>query len=167
MHFVNCCCKHKQFIFNSGCNPTQHLLPNQIFLKNVKVKTDNRKLDAEEIHNIIKQHPNKKILSVFRFHLGVYNFFYKNEKIRDDVGEAPVVYDSLLTKRSIKQINLYLKNKGYYENKVTVSTERKNNEINVKYNIKSGPPYIVKWVNYYVELTVPLAIKILTSQPLW
>jgi len=148
--------------FYTSCNPTKHIQPNQLFLKALKVKTDNRKLDIEEIHNIIKQHPNKKILGIFRFHLGIYNLFYKKEKFRDNNGEVPVIYDSLLTKKNIKQLNLYLKNKGYYDNKVNASIKNNGNKVSIKYKIKSGSPYIVKWVDYDVkdkELTEKVILK--------
>ena len=58
-----------------GCNPTKTLKEHEEILLTNKIKVDNSKIDKEEIYSIIKQKPNKKILGVFRFHLGVYNLF--------------------------------------------------------------------------------------------
>jgi outer membrane protein assembly factor BamA len=145
-----------------SCNPTKQLKPNQLFLQKIKIKKDNRKIDSDEIEGIIKQQPNRKILGVFRFHLGIFNYS-PVKRWRAAIGEPPVVYDSLLTDRTIIQLNLHLKNKGYFQNQVSYSTSINKNKIKVKYDIKSGPPYIVKWVDYEIEDTV-LAPKIILKK---
>lgn len=132
-----------------ACNPTKTLQPNQQFLKKVDVKIDSKSIDEDEIYSVIKQKPNKKILGLFRFHLGVYNTFYKrSSKIRDNVGEPPVVYDKLLAEKSVTQLSLLLKNKGYFNNKVSYTTEEKNQKLNIRYHIESNSPYTIKNVNY-------------------
>lgn len=128
-----------------GCNPTKTLKENEEFLQSNKVNIDNSKINKDEVINIIKQKPNKKILGLFRFHLGVYNFFSnkKASKIRENVGEAPVIYDSLLTERSVKQIELYLDNKGFFQNQVSTEKKVHKNKVKQIYNIKAGEPYLI------------------------
>ncbi|MCO6500454.1 MAG: BamA/TamA family outer membrane protein [Vicingus serpentipes] len=139
------------FLFYS-CNPTKHLKPDELFLQKVSIKKDNRKIDKEELINIVKQKPNRKILNVFRFHLGVYNFANKKNTTKfKDVGEAPVVYDSLLLQKSIKQLHIHLKNKGFYDNEVTYKTKIHRNKIKVKYIIESKEPYRIKDIEYHIE----------------
>lgn len=150
-------------VFLFACNPTKHLKPNEIFLQKSSVKVDNRKIDKDELSNYVKQKHNKKILGVFRFHLGVYNIANKkNSFIKKNVGEAPVVYDSLLTQRSAEQLSLYLDSKGYFENKVeykvTYVSEKK---VKVKYIVETGEPYLVNSVKYYVEDTALTNLVIL------
>ena len=135
-------------LFLFACNPTKHLKPNEIFLQKSSVKVDNKKIDKDELSNYVKQKHNKKILGIFRFHLGVYNIANKkNSFIKKNVGEAPVVYDSLLTQRSADQLSLYLDSKGYFENKVeykvTYVSEKK---VKVKYIVETGEPYLVNSV---------------------
>lgn len=150
-------------VFLFACNPTKHLKPNEIFLQKSSVKVDNRKIDKDELSNYVKQRHNKKILGVFRFHLGVYNIANKkNNFVEKNVGEAPVVYDSLLTQRSAEQLSLYLDSKGYFENKVeykvTYVSEKK---VKVKYIVETGEPYLVNSVKYYVEDTALTNLVIL------
>ena len=150
-------------MFLFACNPTKHLKPNEIFLQKSSVKVDNRKIDKDELSNYVKQRHNKKILGVFRFHLGVYNIANKkNNFVEKNVGEAPVVYDSLLTQRSAEQLSLYLDSKGYFENKVeykvTYVSEKK---VKVKYIVETGEPYLVNSVKYYVEDTALTNLVIL------
>ncbi|NQX96960.1 MAG: BamA/TamA family outer membrane protein [Flavobacteriales bacterium] len=124
------------------CNPTKYVKPNELFLQKNKVSIDNRKIDKDNIASIIKQKPNRKILGLFRFHLGLHNIISQN------IGEAPVIYDSLLTDRTVKQLKLYTSKRGYFENEVTYSSIIKKNKIKVEYDIKTGPLYTIKSVEY-------------------
>lgn len=132
------------FLFFS-CNPTKTLKPDELFLQSVKVKSDNKKLNTDEFYSINKQKPNKKILGVFRFHLGMYNLLHKRNK---NFGEPPVVYDSLLTQKSLKQFGIYLNNKGYFHHSVSASTKQHGNKIKLFYEIKPGTPYIINELKY-------------------
>jgi len=136
--------------FLTSCNPTKHVKPNELFLYKNKVKVDTRKIDKDEIKNIIKQKENRKILGLFRFHLGVYNLFKEDSgnNIKLNVGEAPIIYDSLLTKRTVKQLKIYADNRGYFDSEVTYSKKITKNKIKVQYNIKAGEPYTIKSVDY-------------------
>lgn len=136
----------------TACNPTKHLKPGELFLKKNKVKISTRKLDAEAIEGLVKQKPNRKILGVFRYHLGVYNIFNKKNTTEfRDIGEPPVVYDSLLTQRTTKQLKLYANNKGYFNSKVNYTQRIKGNKIKTTYTIDAGEPYIIKNVEYKIE----------------
>ncbi len=140
------------YLFIVGCNPTKHLKPNELFLKKNTVKIDTRKIDKEELEGIVKQKTNRKILHTFRYHLGVYNLFNKKDtKKFKDIGEPPIIYDSLLTEKTAKQLKLYINNKGYFDNIVTYQTTVKKNKIKVKYNIESGEPYIIKKIEYVLD----------------
>jgi len=140
------------FLFIVGCNPTKHIKPNELFLKKNTIKIDTRKIDKDDLENIVKQKANRKILHAFRYHLGVYNFFNKkNTTDFKNIGEPPVIYDSLLTDRTLKQLKLFVDNHGYFESEVTYKTHIKNNKIKVEYDIKAGEPYTIKTINYILE----------------
>ncbi|MES2590036.1 MAG: BamA/TamA family outer membrane protein [Bacteroidota bacterium] len=68
------------------------------------------------------------------------------EWIKYKRGEKPVIFDSILYEKSIKQLNIYLKKKGYYYG--NVSGTYKDNVKNPKrreitYTIKSGKAYYI------------------------
>ena len=54
----------------SGCFPTRHVPEGQHLLVKSKIKVDDPKVDKDELYTYLKQRPNRKILGLFRFHLG-------------------------------------------------------------------------------------------------
>ena len=66
-------------------------------------------------------------------------------------GEPPVIYDSLLTKKSVKQIKLLLNNKGYFHSTVKDSVVVKNKTAKVYYIVKEGKPYTIRNVSYEMK----------------
>lgn len=136
-----------------GCSPAKYVPEGQHLLTSVKVKTDNRKVDNDDLYALIKQKPNRKILGVLRFHLWVHNRARKGKegKFWNTIGEAPVVYDSALTQSTVQQMSLSLKNSGYYNNKVTTEVKRRKKRIKVNYVVESGLPYRIRKLNYVIS----------------
>ncbi|MCF8299137.1 MAG: outer membrane protein assembly factor [Saprospiraceae bacterium] len=56
-----------------ACNPTRRLSNDQFLLTKNKIKGCPKEIDEDEVKSFIKQKPNRKILGVFRFHVGIYN----------------------------------------------------------------------------------------------
>ncbi|MCC7302870.1 MAG: BamA/TamA family outer membrane protein [Bacteroidia bacterium] len=71
-----------------------------------------------------------------------------------DIGEAPVIYDSLLAHKSARQIRMYLQNKGFFNAVVRDSVVMKRKRAQVYYIIDHKKPYQVRKVSY--EITDPL-----------
>lgn len=71
------------------------------------------------------------------------------ESVRD-VGEPPVVYDSLLTEQTRFQLQKYLFTKGYFNSQVkdTVQLIRSTKRAKVKYYLIPGKPFIVNRITY-------------------
>jgi hypothetical protein len=130
----------------TACNPTKNIKNNELLVNRVKIKTDTRKVSNDELYAIIKQKPNRRILGFFRFHLMIYNLYKKesNDIVRKTVGEAPIIYDSLLTSKTEQQIFLLMKNKGFFEAEVQTAKKTRNQKINLTYRIRSKQPYLVK-----------------------
>lgn len=128
------------------------------------VKVDNRKIDADELENIVKQKPNKAIIRIgnhryIRFHLWFYNFAnngktrnYKNW-LKNVIGEEPVILDTGLTQKSTAQLRLFLIKKGYFNAEVKDTTVYKKQQSWVTYKIKAGEPYHFRNYNYVIQDT--------------
>jgi outer membrane translocation and assembly module TamA len=139
----------------------------QYLLDNMAIKTKNLNLDKDEMMAIVKQKPNRKILGLIRFHLGVYNFAHKDTSRRfrrwleRTVGEPPLLLDTMLTKRTSDQLQLYLFKNGYFKAQVNDTTSYKNKKATVNYKIVAGKPYLINKITYdiYDTLLRPIILK--------
>jgi outer membrane protein assembly factor BamA len=149
-----------------SCNPTRTLVNGEFLVKKNVVIIDNEHLPAgqaginkDELSSYIKQKPNRKFLGIFRLRLALYNIATKGKRVsRTDTflintaGEPPVILDTFLTEKSLKQINLYLNSKGYFNSDVRkeIDTLKKRKAI-VKYIIHASLPYKIKNITYIIE----------------
>lgn len=136
------------FVFYS-CSPTRRIPADKALVTKVKISGIESEL-KDEAFTYIRQKPNKKILFVFRFYLGVYNLFDRGKQtkfkrdVKEKVGEEPVIFDSVLTDFSARQVNDFLKNKGYFNSIVKYNTIIKNKKASVEYLVEMGIPYTIR-----------------------
>lgn len=74
------------------------------------------------------------------------------ESLRD-IGEPPVILDSLLTEQTRFQLNKYLFSKGYFNARVTdtIVLARNTKKAIVKYTLHPGPVFTVSSISYSLE----------------
>lgn len=153
-------------LFLFACHPAKRVPQGQFLLERNTIKSknllENLKLDKDELMLIVKQKPNRKMFSLIRFNLMAYNIsagdkVYKKKWknnfkswLQNTVGEPPVVADTFLTDKSTRQLELYLKNKGYFHAKVSDTTVYKNRKAYVTYFIDEGRPYTIRNINYLI-----------------
>lgn len=150
--------------FLSSCSPVKHLGPEAWLLNKNVVKSDKAELN-EGIKSILKQKPNRKILGLFRFHLGVYTLANRGQQstfkkwIKRTIGEEPVVLDPLLTLKSHAQVLQFSQNEGYFNAEVFDTTIFKNGKkANVIYTVITGEPYMIRNIKYDIPDTVVASI---------
>ncbi len=144
-----------------GCNPARNVPEGQHLLNSITIKSDNLlenylKLDKEELLKIAKQKPNRTlgVQAGPRFYLYAYNFGMArrskkwNNFFSNKVGEPPVILDSVLTKRTSKQMSNYLRNKGYFLCTVADTVYYRGKKANVMYKVSEGKPYTINSYTY-------------------
>ncbi len=140
-----------------GCRSTKYVPDDEYLLNKVEIENQARDISREEIKYYIRQKENVKILGFWRFHLGLYNLSGRNNssgfsKWLRRIGEEPVLYDELLKQKSNEQISLFLRNKGYYNARVTDTTYfYKNKKAKVKYTIDAGERYKINKLSYRID----------------
>jgi outer membrane protein assembly factor BamA len=67
-----------------------------------------------------------------------------------EIGEPPVIYDSMLTKKSSRQLKLFLENKGYFISGVQDSVYKRRKRADVYYTIKASAPYTFDSLSYKI-----------------
>ena len=139
----------------ASCNSTRFVPEGKYLLNKISVKADDKSLKREELKLHIRQKENLRILGFLKFHLGVYNLS-SGTKANDwlkRVGEAPVLYDEFQTQKSKEQLQIYLKNKGYYNAVVKDSLEisQPKKKVNLIFDIKTGTPYRIRNYLYSIK----------------
>ena len=161
------------FFILFSCNPARRLADGSFLLTKSTIISNNKNLNEEELYSILKQQPNRKILGIMRFHLRVYNFGNsgKGRKWKNwikSAGEEPVILDTLLTKKSAQQLNLYLRNKGYFNSSVSDSSVFFPNKTGmVQYFVNAGEPYTVNKIIFSIsDNTLLNPVKIANTKTL-
>lgn len=151
-------CRPARFVKGEG-----ESLANKI---KIELETNDPKIDEDVIDEYIYQEVNRKIASITRFHLWIWNLTHKatlnpkkvernsfKVKVNSIIGEAPALLDTAKINQSQRQIHLFLKNKGYYENEVSTEikyTNKKQNKANVTFHVKTNQPTVIRRIDYKI-----------------
>jgi outer membrane protein assembly factor BamA len=143
-------------LFASACSETKYVPADKYLLDKNILKIDNKSIDKSELEIFYRQKPNKVILNKFRFHLGLYNLSKNGSngwisRTFRKMGEEPSIFDPSLLEKTKQQMGLYLKNKGYYNEKVSDTVLLSNRKASVYYFISPGVPYKINSINYAVK----------------
>ncbi len=127
-----------------SCTPTRFLSKSQALVSKVKINGLPYEIKAKAF-TYLRQKPNRKFL------LAIFNTFntrhgkYKDSlKIKHNLGEEPVIYDSALTRQSNEQIKGFLKNRGYFDAIVKDSTIIKKRRAYITFSIRLNAPYYIE-----------------------
>ena len=140
-------------LFVVACSPTRHLQEDEKLLTKVKIKVDGEQKFSDELKSIPKQKENRKLLGLFKIYLGIYNLYYKKEdsKIKDNIGEPPVIYDSTLNIVSADLMTKYLNNRGYYKSEVSVEVKESRKKVKLKYHVKENARFTIQELSFNIK----------------
>lgn len=112
----------------AGCRSTRYVPDGEYLLDKVSVKVEGENpFSSEELESYLRQQPNHKMLWLTKFRLGIYNMSgadttkWWNRRLRA-LGEAPVIFDTLLTAESADQLRQAFVNEGYLGAEVVADT---------------------------------------------
>jgi len=139
-------------VFFNSCGPARHLEEDQHLLKKVKINYQKNQKFKDELYSLSQQKPNRKLLGLFKVYLGIYNLYYKKEesRLREKVGEPPVIFDSTLHLESAKRMETYLENRGYYDNQVDFEARLSKKNAIAKYQVDKGDRYLIESLKYKI-----------------
>ena len=141
----------------AGCSSSKHVPQGNYLLDKVNIQIDDSTHDvkASELSAYVRQMPNHKMLWSIKFRLGIYNMSGKDStnwwnKWMRKLGEAPVVYDSMLMQASVEQLQKAMVNQGYLYAKASAHTEKdeQKRKIRVRYDVEPGQRYIIDNIDY-------------------
>lgn len=141
----------------SGCSASKFIPEGKYLLDDVKVISDNKSLHPDRLEPYIRQKGNSKWFSMFKIPLGTYALSGKdstkwiNRKLRD-LGEMPVLFDSVQAGMTCSDLENVLQGLGYLRARVDYNLDfKKKNKVVVVYNLHSGPQYHINSVNYDIQ----------------
>ena len=139
-----------------GCDGTRYVADGDYLLTSTHVSCENPRINLTTMDTYIRQRPNSKWLSSLKVPLGFYSMSgvdttkWINRTLRN-WGQAPVVYDSQLTARTVEDITAAVRNEGYLNATVTPQLTKKGKRIKVNYDIVTGSPYVVRKIKYDIK----------------
>ncbi len=131
-----------------GCASTKYVPNGESLLTRVQIHIDDKRVKESEAKVYLKQKPNSKMFGLLPFYLRVYNLSGQDTTKRinrflREWGEAPVVYDSIQTQRTVVQLKRFMENKGFYKSKVKVVKKHRKKKVRITYEITAHEPKII------------------------
>ena len=145
------------FLF--ACNPARKLPQGQYLLVKNKLYVTKNTVDPDDLLSYVKQKPSGKQLRTW-IRVRIYNGANKgketkfNNWLKNSLGSEPVILDTSLTDNSVKQLRMYLDNKGYFNSEVrreiVFNYKHRKKQALVKYFIKTAAPYKIRNISYSI-----------------
>lgn len=140
-------------ILLTACSATKFISDGDYLLDQVEVKSAQKDFNVSLLEPYVKQKANSKWFSLFKIPLATYSLSgtdtirWINRTLKN-IGEAPVVYDTVMAERSCEALRSAMSNMGYLHSEVELQTRHKGKKVRVTYILKPGEPYYLRNVRY-------------------
>ena len=134
----------------TSCRTTKFVGEGQYLLAKVEIKTDNPDVKASDMKQYLQQHPNNKLFGLLKWPLYIYNWSGVNEekwmnKQFRRMGEPPVLLDLELAGQSVRQLELYMSNRGYVNAEIDLSVDTtRRKKAFLTYQTTANEPYRIQ-----------------------
>lgn len=133
----------------SSCSPTKFIPEGEYLLDKVKIETDIPGYNSVDLKSYIRQQPNYKMFGLNKTMFQIYNLAGKDtsrwhNRFIQNIGEAPVIFDSLLVDKTSSELKKLFVNKGYINAEVSSVIRRTRKKADVIYSIKANTPYLIR-----------------------
>lgn len=144
-------------ILLSGCSASKFIPEGRLLLDGVKIESDLKDIDTKQFEPYIRQSGNSKWFSLIKVPMGTYALSGRdstkwiNRKLQD-LGEAPVLFDSTLADVTCRDLAGALQDMGYVrataEYRIEPGGKKK---VNVVYSLHPGELYRLGRVRYDIQ----------------
>lgn len=150
-----------------SCNASKFVPENKYLLESVKVQSDNKDLNPAMLQAYVRQKANSKWFSIFKIPLGTYSLAGRDSakwlnRTLKNIGEKPVVYDTIMADRSVNDLTTAMRNMGYMHATAQIKTKIRGNKIKAIYLLHPGEPYYISSIKYDIKDSV--IAKLLTNK---
>ena len=141
-----------------ACSETKYVPEGEYLLNHVYVKSEpkTKGVNTSELKSYVRQRGNSRWFSTIKVPLATYSFSGRDttkwiNRLLRSIGEAPVIYDSVSTRRSMEDLQTQLVNMGYLRASVDAMTKSKNKKTDVTYILHPGDPYFIRNIDYVIQ----------------
>ena len=137
-------------LFLCACSASRDLPEGIYMLDKVKVLTDGKYKDIppSQMKAYVRQKANSRWFSTLKIPLGVYAMAGKDStwlnKMLRSMGEAPVIYDSVLARQTCEDLQMALQNRGYLDAEVSLYIDKHKKKADAIYVLRPGMPYRIQ-----------------------
>ena len=161
MNYIFGMIKTLKFIYISilvllcSCSSQKFIPEGKYLLDKVSIVSDTKQVQPSLFTTYIRQNPNARWFNMVKVPMGIYCMSGSDStksinKLLRKLGDAPVIYDAAIAKKSQQEIEKAVKNLGYMQARVYLNTRINKNKLSLEYNIKAGKPYKIR--NYVYEI---------------
>lgn len=145
-------------VFFTGCSVNRFIPEDEHMLNQVSIRSDKKELKTAPLMGYVSQHPNNKWFSLVKVPLYIYSLSGRDSTKRINrfvrrLGEPPVIYDSVLSRKTQLNIQNAVQNMGYLNAEVDLLEVPKDNRINVRYYVQPHQRYMVSRISKEVQDT--------------
>ena len=147
----------------TACSASKFVPENQYMLESVKIKSDQKDLDASTLSAYVRQTANSKWFSLFKIPLGTYALAGRDStkwmnRTLKHIGEAPVIFDTAQARLSVQDLTSAMRNMGYMQAKTQLKTTVKGKKVKVVFRLQPGEPYLIHTLKYDIQDSVIAAL---------
>lgn len=142
-----------------ACSSTKFVPENEYLLESVEIKADTKGFDASMLEPYVRQKGNSKWFSIFKIPLRTYSLSgsdttkWINRTLRN-LGEEPVIYDTLQARLSCDDLRSAMYNMGYMNATVDLKTKVKGRKLDAIYTIHLNKPFFIRSFGYDIQDSV-------------
>ena len=141
-----------------ACSETKYVPEGDYLLDKVSVKSTpkTKGVDPSSMKAYVRQVGNSRWFSTAKIPLATYSLSGRDttkwmNRLLRSIGEAPVIYDSLSTRKSMADLQMQLVNMSYLRASVDAMTKARKKKIDVTYLLHPGKPYHIRNVEYVIH----------------
>ena len=139
-----------------ACSATKFVPDGEYMLRKVQVVSDDASFNASTLEPYVRQKANSKWFSLFKIPLGTYALAGSDStrwlnRTLMNIGEAPVLYDTLAARLTCEDLRRALQNQGFLDAGVVVDTVIHGKKLKATYVLHPDRPYYINSVGYRID----------------
>lgn len=145
----------------TSCSVSRYVPDNKYLLKSndITIEKSDVNFKKSDLNAYIDQQPSTGRMNL---NIGLWFHYKALEKqpskfwsfVDEHFGKEPVYYEKTSSNRSVRQMEIYLGNIGYFNSNVRYQVEFDDETAKVNYTVSPASPYRIKKMDYQIEDTV-------------